>query len=60
MHMSKNWKTDNRGNAIKPEFRMVSTDFDRIHIVDLSGTFGPTPVVARMKIAVAVAHEKKL
>ena len=55
----RNWKTDDRGNVIKPKSRMmVARGFDQIHNVDSSETFAPTPSAASVKIAVAVANEK--
>ena len=54
----RNWKTDDRGNVIKPKSRMVARGFGQIHNVDFSETFAPTPSTASVKIAVAVANEK--
>ena len=54
----RNWKTDDRGNVIKPKSRMVARDFGQIPNVDFSETFAPTPSAASVKIAVAVAIEK--
>ena len=54
----RSWKTDDRGNGIKPKSRMVARAFDQIHNVDASETFAPTPSAASVKIAVAVANEK--
>ena len=53
----RNWKTDDRGNVIKPKSRMVARGFDQIHNVDFSETFVPTPSASTVKIAVvAVAN----
>ena len=52
------WKTDDRGNMIKPKSRMVARGFGQIHNVDFSETFAPTPSTASVKIAVGVANEK--
>ena len=54
----RNWKTDDRGNGIKPKSRMVARDFGQIYNVDVSETFAPTPSAASVKITVAVASEK--
>ena len=32
----RNWKTDDRGNVIKPKSRMVARGFGQIHNVDFS------------------------
>ena len=54
----RNWKTDDRGNVIKPKSRMVARGFGQIHNVDFSEAFAPTPSTASVKIAVVVANEK--
>ena len=54
----RNWKTDDRGNVIRPKSRMVARGFGQIHNVDFSETFAPTTSAASVKIAVAVANEK--
>ena len=54
----RNWKTDDRGNVIKPKSRMVARGFGQIHNVDFPETFAPTPSGASVKIAVAVANEE--
>ena len=54
----RNWKTDDRGDVIKPKFRMVARGFGQIHNVDFPETFAPTPSAASVKIDVAVANEK--
>ena len=60
----RNWKTDDRGNVIKPKSRMIARGFDEIHDVDFSETFFllllllllllPHQSAASVKIAVAV------
>ena len=54
----RNWKTDGRGNVIKPKSRMVARTFGQIHNVDFFEAFVPTSSAASVKIAVAVANEK--
>ena len=54
----RNWKTDDRGNVIKPQSRMVAREFSQIHNVVFSETFAPTPSAASVKTIVAVANEK--
>ena len=54
----RNWKTDERGNVIKPKSRIVARGFGQIHNVDVSETFAPTQSTASVKVAVAVANEK--
>ena len=54
------WKTDDRGNVIKPKSRMTARGFGEIDNVGFSKTFAPSPSAASVKIAVAVANEKGL
>ena len=54
----KNWKTDDRGNVIKPKSRMEARGFGQVHNIDFSETFAPTPSAANGKIVVVVANEK--
>ena len=55
----RNWKTDEKGNVIKPKSRMiVARGFGQIRNVDFSETFAPTPSAASVKIAVVVTNEK--
>ena len=55
---ARNWKTDDRGNSIKPKSWMVARGFGQILNVVFSETFAPTPSAASVNIAVAVANEK--
>ena len=54
----RNWKTDDRGNVIKPKSRMAASGFGEINYVDFSEKFAPTPSAASEKIVVNVANEK--
>ena len=54
----RNWKTDNRGNVIKPKSRMVARGFVQIHDVHFFEMSNPTPSATSVKIAVVVANEK--
>ena len=54
----RNWKTDDRGNVIKPKSKIVRSDIGQIINVVFSEMFAPTPSAASVKIVVAVANEK--
>ena len=52
----RNWKTDGRGNVIKPKSRIAARGFGHIHNVDFFLMFAPTSLATSMKIAVAVVN----
>ena len=47
----RNWKTDDRGNVIKPKSRVtIARGFGQIYNVEFSEMFAPTPSAASVKI----------
>ena len=56
----RNWKTDGRGNVIKPKSRIVARDFGQIHNVDFPETFAPTTSAASVKSAVVAVRMRRV
>ena len=54
----RNWKTDDRGDVIKPKSRMAARYFGQIHTVEFFETLASTPSAASVKITEAVENEK--